>query len=216
MVEKPLGASLEQASDLLAVAQETGTANMVSMNRRFEPLMMQGVSWTREQGEARYVRASILRHDRRQANFMSGAAVHCVDMLRAIAGEIADVQLQTQEVTPYWSHFTFVFESGAIGSLDALPTCGSVEERYEVFGEGYRMDACVGPSPRPRLRCWSEGELALDQVPPDDQPDFVRVGAYGEIREFVAALIEGREPQPSVAEVLPSVEIAYSFDPSRC
>lgn len=58
------------------------------------------------------------------------------------------------------------------------------------------------------------GEVVMDAWPSVDEPEFVRVGAYGEIQEFVQALTEGRPPWPSIEEVLPSVEISYIIGPS--
>lgn len=214
-VEKPMGATLDEVRELLAVARETGTPNMVSVNRRFEPLTRRGVEWARIQGPLRYVRASILRHQRTEANFISGTAIHCIDALRDIAGEITDYQVRMHLGAPPWFSIGFRFESGALGTLDVLPTDGSAEERYELFGEGYRVDARVGPSAQPRLRCWRAGNVVADVRPPVDEPEFVRVGAYGETQEFIQALSEGRPPWPSIEEVFPSVEIAYTIDPSK-
>ncbi|MDA0747429.1 MAG: hypothetical protein O2954_12990, partial [bacterium] len=82
-------ATLEEARQLLAVARETGTPHMVSVNRRFEPLLRRAISWAKERGPLRYVRASILRHNRREPDFVYGTAIHCIDALREIGGEIS-------------------------------------------------------------------------------------------------------------------------------
>lgn len=214
-IEKPMGATLAEVAHLLQVAEATGTPHMVSVNRRFEPLIRQGIDWAREQGPLRVVRASILRHNRFQPDFMSETAIHCIDTLREIAGEVADVRSQTHPGEPNWFHLDFEFESGVLGTLDVLPSTGSVEEKYELFGDGFRVEARVGPSPEPQLRCWREGEIAVDERPPANQPNFIRVGPYAETHEFVTALQEGRSPWPSVADVFPSVEIGFRFDPSK-
>lgn len=213
-VEKPMGVTLDEVRKLTEVARETGTPNMVSVNRRFEPLTRQGIEWARSQGPLRYVRASILRHKRTEKNFVSGTAIHCMDTLRHVAGEIVDYRVRMHLGETPWFSIGFEFESGVLGTLDVFPTDGSLEERYELFGEGYRVDAQVGPSQEPRLRCWQSGEMVVDVQPPADEPEFVRVGAYGEAEEFIQALAEGRPPWPSIEEVFPSVEIAYTIDPS--
>ena len=142
---------------------------------------------------------------------MSGTAIHCIDILRALAGDIEDQEVRVHKGSPPWFCIGFTFASGVLGTLDVLPTDGSVEERYELFGDGYRVDARVGPSSEPRLRCWESGEVAVDVRPPPDAPDFVRVGAYGETQEFIEALNDRRPPWPSVEEVFPSVEMAYTI-----
>jgi len=214
-VEKPMGYSLEEIRKIVQVAEETGTPNMVSVNRRFDPLIRQGAQWAKEQGGFRYVRASILRHNRREPTFVSGTAIHCIDALRSIGGDISDYQSFLHEGEPQWLHIVFTYKSDAVGRLDVLPTDGSVEESYEIFGEGFRVDICCGTSPNPRLRCWKDNDLVIDECPPSDQPEFIRVGAYAETSEFINALAEDRPPWPSVGEYYPSAEIAFKLDPGK-
>lgn len=214
-VEKPPGMSIAEARELVEVAEETGVTHMVSVNRRFQPLIRQAKEWALEQGPLRYVRASILRHNRREDVFISGTAIHCIDALREIGGEVVDYEAHTQKGEPHWHHVVFRFESGAIGTLDVLPSDGSVEERYELFGEDYRVDARVQTSANPRLRCWKEDRVVVDERPPEDEPEFVRLGPYAEAHEFVSALEAGMQAWPTVRDVFPSVELAYKLDPSR-
>lgn len=214
-VEKPMGDTLAEVDRLVATARETGTPNMVSVNRRFEPLLRKGIDWARERGPLRFVRASILRHRRQEEGFISGTAIHCIDALREIGGNISSQQLQTHEGATPWFHIDLTYNSGASATLDILPTDGSVEERYELFGDNYRVDARVGPSERPRLRCWLNGEIVLDESPPLDQPPFIRWGPYAETHEFVSALSEGRDPWPSIEEIYPSVKLSYQLDPHK-
>jgi len=214
-VEKPMGDSLKEIWEIVKTAEETGTPNMVSVNRRFDPLIRKGTQWAREQGTFRYIRASILRHNRREPTFVSGTAIHCIDAMREIGGDISDYQSWIHEGQPNWFHIVFNYESGTMGSLDVLTTDGSVEERYEIFGEGFRVDVCAGTGPHPRLRCWKDNSLVIDERPPEDQPPFISVGAYAETVEFVTALAEGRPPYPSVGEVYPSMEIAFKLDPGK-
>jgi predicted dehydrogenase len=214
-IEKPVGDSLQAAQDALTAARETCTPNMVSVNRRFQPLIRRAIGWAREQGPLRYVRASMLRGNRTEPTFMSGTAIHCIDALREIGGEITDYGIRTHGGTPRWFHVWFDFASGAMGGLDVLPTSGSVEERYELFGDGYRADVRAECSPHPRLRCWKSGDLVLDERPALDEPHFVRLGPYAETDEFVTALADKRRPWPSVEEIYPSLEIAYRLDPSQ-
>lgn len=212
-VEKPMGSSLKEIQEIIRIANETECQNMVSVNRRFDPLLRKGLQWAREQGSFRYIRGSILRHNRREPTFISGTAIHPIDALREIGGEISDYKSFLHRGNPHWMHIIFNYESGAMGSLDVLPTDGSVEERYEIFGEGFRVDILAGTGPHPRLRCWRDSKLVIEEYPPENQPQFVSVGAYGETEEFITALSEGRKPYPSVVQVYPSVEIAFKLDP---
>jgi predicted dehydrogenase len=214
-VEKPMGETVDEIRQIMKTAEETGTANMVSVNRRFEPLLRQGVDWVREQGPVRFVRASILRHNRREDFFVSGTGIHCIDALREIGGDFASHALKTLPGVTPWYHVDFEYIFGASASLDILPSDGSVEEGYEIYGENFRVDIRVEGSADPHLLCWKDNVLVVEERPPVDQPAHVRLGPYAETHEFVSALEEGRAPWPSVGEVFPSVEMAYTLDPSK-
>jgi len=214
-VEKPMGFTLAEIQGIVKTAEETGTPNMVSTNRRFDPLLCRGTQWAREQGDFRYVRGSILRHNRREPEFMSGTAFHSIDALREIGGDIASYESWRHDGEPHWFHVVFTYDSGALGSLDVLTSDGSVEERYEIFGEGFRVDVRAGTGPNPAIRCWKDNKLILDEQTPADQPSFISVGAYAETVEFVTALMEKRPPYPSVGQVYPSADMAFKLDPSK-
>ena len=212
-VEKPPGASIADAQSLVDVANETGTPHMVSVNRRFQPLICEGREWALSQGPMRFVRASMLRHNRREDFFVSGTAIHSIDALRFIAGDVAHVESFTQDADTLWFHFVLQFESGTLGALDVLTSDGCAEERYEIYGEGYRVDMAVERSREPRLRCWKDDEVVIDKIPPNGQPEFVRIGPYAETHEFITGLIEKRALWPTVADIFPSLELGYQLNP---
>ena len=214
-IEKPMGSTVDEVRKIADTAAETGVANMVSVNRRFEPLLRQGVDWVREQSPIRYVRASILRHNRREDFFVSGTGIHCIDALREIGGDFASHTVKALSGDTPWYHVDFDYVSGAAATLDILPSDGCVEEGYEIYGENYRVDVRIEGSADPRLLCWKDNDRVVEARPPEGQPAHVRLGPYDETHEFVSALEEGRSAWPSVAEVLPSVEMAYTLDPSK-
>ncbi|MGA1200091.1 MAG: Gfo/Idh/MocA family protein, partial [Candidatus Latescibacterota bacterium] len=133
-IEKPPGASVEEGRELLAIAKATGTPHMISVNRRFQPLICEGRAWALTQGPIRFVRASMLRHNRREDFFVSGTGIHSIDALRFIAGDVVRTESFSQNDGTPWHHFVLHFESGALGSFDVLTTDGCAEERYEIFG----------------------------------------------------------------------------------
>lgn len=212
-VEKPPGASIEDAKSLVDVAHETGTAHMVSVNRRFQPLICEGREWALAQGPIRFVRASMLRHNRREDFFVSGTGIHSIDALRFLAGDVASVESFVQDADTPWFHFVFRFESGALGAMDVLTSDGCAEERYEIYGEGYRVDMAVENSIEPRLRCWKDNKIVIDKTPPKDQPSFIRIGPYAEAHEFITGLTEKRALWPTTADIFPSLELGYQLNP---
>ncbi len=88
VVEKPLGTSLDELALLLDTAKATGTRNMVSVNRRFMPYLNRALEWTRTAGQLRYVRCTMTRQARSEPEFLWATAIHAVDALRYIAGEV--------------------------------------------------------------------------------------------------------------------------------
>lgn len=216
LLEKPPGVNIEEARHLDAVVRSTGVPNMVSANRRFDPCLRQGIEWANQQELFRYVRASIMRNQRREPEFLWGTAFHCVDALREIAGKVTNFEVSPMyggQVT--WFHLDLEFQYGSSGSLDVIPTCGCTEEKYEIFGENFRVEIWVGSCPQSGVRCWRNGEIAVDENLPGDLPGFIRGGTYAETEEFINALLEDRVPRPSVKDVLPSAEICFACVPSE-
>ena len=95
VVEKPLGASLAEAQALRDSAAATKTPNMVSVNRRFMPLLNRAIEWTSHAGPLRYVHCTLARHARQEPEFLWATAVHAVDTLRYIAGQVVAFDLRT-------------------------------------------------------------------------------------------------------------------------
>ncbi|HJY30645.1 MAG TPA: Gfo/Idh/MocA family oxidoreductase [Pyrinomonadaceae bacterium] len=209
VIEKPLGTSLAEIEKLGQVARDTQTPHMVSVNRRFMPYLNQARSWMSEQGPPRYVRATQVRHQRNEADFIWSTAIHVLDALRYIAGEI--VTFDVMQPTALWYVIALRFESGTIGRIEILPTAGMVEESYEFFAEGCRARVTAGAGPQRSLRCWQDGELVIESEATEEQPEDLRNGAYQEVEEFVRALQTGARPQPCIDDILPSARISFAI-----
>jgi len=81
------------------------------------------------------------RHARSEPEFLWATAVHVVDAIRHIAGNVAEANISTLKQTrgpAEWYAIDLRFESGVFGLIDVLPTAGVLEETYELFGEGFR------------------------------------------------------------------------------
>ena len=212
VVEKPLGATLEQAKQLREAANTTGTINMVSVNRRFMPLLRRGLEWAHKIGPIQYVRSTMLRHARTEAEFLRQTAIHSFDTLRFIAGDVRAFEVHNlKNLTPQWSSVDLQFANGTSGRADILPTAGLTEETYELFGEGFRVVITSPFGPQRFLRCFREDHLAIEEiVQPGAREDVVN-GFYGEVVELVESLVQNRCPTPSIAEVFPSVKLCFEI-----
>ncbi len=214
VIEKPLGTSAAEAERLARVARETGTPHMVSVNRRFMPYLNQGLSWARKIGPLQYVRATQVRHDRAEPDFIWSTAIHVLDALRYVAGEIADFSTEVHRqsgLSTQWYVISLRFENGTPGRIEVLPTAGMVEESYELFGEGFRVRIVAGSGIQHSLQCWRRGQLEVDEHASSAEPEDMRNGGYAEVVEFVRALRTGTHPRPSVEDILPSARICFAI-----
>lgn len=214
VIEKPLGTSLPEIEQLARVARETQTPHMVSVNRRFMPYLNQARSWMHQHGTLRYVRASQVRHQRSEPDFIWSTAIHAIDALRYIAGDVEkfDVTFSragTRDAT--WYVISLRFESGTTGQVEILPTAGMVEESYELFGEGCRARVTAGSGTQRSLECWADGEQVVVSHAMEEEPEDLRNGAYQEVEEFINALRTGRRPQPCIDDILPSARISFAI-----
>jgi predicted dehydrogenase len=210
VIEKPLGTSLAEIERLAEVARDTQTPHMVSVNRRFMPYLNQARSWVHERGALRYVRASQVRHQRSESDFIWSTAIHVLDALRCIAGEVDEFKA-TQPENTGWYLIELKFKSGTIGHVEILPTAGMVEESYELFAEGCRARVTAGSGTQRSLECWQDGELVIESHAHDEEPEDLRNGSYQEVEAFASALRTGKHPQPSIEDIVPSARISFAI-----
>jgi myo-inositol 2-dehydrogenase / D-chiro-inositol 1-dehydrogenase len=210
VIEKPLGTSLTEIERLAQVARETQTPHMVSVNRRFMPYLNQARSWMHDRGPLCYVRASQVRHQRSEADFIWSTAIHVLDALRYIAGEVVKFEVTVPE-NRGWYLIELKFKSGTLGHVEILPTAGMVEESYELFAEGSRARVTAGSGTQRSIECWEDGKLVVEAHAKEEEPEDLRNGSYQEVEEFVRALQTGKHPQPSIEDIVPSARIAFGI-----
>lgn len=209
VIEKPLGTSLNEIERLAEVARETQTPHMVSVNRRFMPYLNQAHSWMQERGPLRYVRASQVRHERNESDFIWSTAIHVLDALRYIAGEVDEFEVSVPHTM--WYLIELKFKSGTTGHVEILPTAGMVEESYELFAEGCRARITAGSGTQRSLECWQDGELVIESHAHEEEPEDLRNGSYQEVEAFVSALRTGKHPRPSIEDIVPSARISFEI-----
>ena len=212
-IEKPLGSSTEEVKHLLASAKSTGTPNMVSVNRRFMPFLNRALEWIRNKGTIEYVRCTMSRHARSEPEFIWATAVHAVDTLRYIAGEIRSHQARNLKSGPNMNGHAldFVFENNAVGRVDVLPTTGMLEEKYELFGNGFYVAVTCPFGARRGWAAYADGVLITEEWASDELPEDVINGCFDETSCFIDLLRAGKPLRPSIADVAPSVELCMSI-----
>jgi|SRR5581483_691728 len=211
VVEKPLGATFVEATALRDTARVTRTPNMVSVNRRFMPWLNEAIEWARSIGDVRYIRAVMSRHARTEAEFFWETAVHSVDALRHIAGNIKQASFRRMRYATgvNWYGVDVEFDDGVVGRVDVLPTSGVLEETYEICGEGFRAIVTCPFGPERSLRCYRRGRLVLHETD-KNIPEDVVFGFYDEARSTIRSLLEKDLLSPTIEDVYPSVELCFS------
>ena len=207
VVEKPLGSSLEEVSALQSSAIATQTGNMVSVNRRFMPFLNRAIEWTRATGSLRYVRCTLARHARTEPEFIWATAVHAVDALRYIVGEVVAFEsrgLKSDEAAAKWYSIELQFENGIAGRIDVLPTTGMLEETYEMFGDGFRASVTCPFGSRLGWRGFKDDRVVVEESA-HGEPEDIMNGCYDETAAFIRAVSTKSAPKPSIADVAPSV-----------
>ena len=212
-IEKPLGSSAEQVRRLLASAKSTGTQNMVSVNRRFMPFLNRALEWTKSKGRVEYVRCTMSRHARTEPEFIWATAVHAVDTLRYISGDIRSHQARNLKSGQHTNGYAldFIFENGAVGRVDVLPTTGMLEEKYELFGNGFYVAVTCPFGARRGWVAYSTGVQATEEWASDQLPEDVINGCYDETSCFVDSLCSGKLLRSSIADIASSVEVCMSI-----
>lgn len=194
LMEKPLGQSLDEARRVVTAAE--GRQVMVSMNRRFDPAIRALDGWLRGQ-RIEQVRATVIRRNRERTGFTLDVGIHAVDTLRFLVNHQAEVRPGR-----------LAFTDGAIGTVELRPDGGHWEERYEVFGPGFHVQAFATG----QALAWHNGEATTLHAPQAGVPSFVSSGTYAETEAFVEALTAGRSLHPRPGEVLESMAVALDLE----
>jgi predicted dehydrogenase len=216
LIEKPPGDSPAAARRLLSAARASGTPHMVSVNRRFVCLLNRAREWGTAVGPLRFVRASMLRSGRTEEGFIWGTALHAVDAMRHLAGEVRECRARVHPangLSAAWHEVAFRFADGCAGALHVFPTVGVEEETYELFGEGYRTRTVLPGAAEPSacLECHRHGALALSERSPEGAARITEDGSYDETCAFIRAVRDGAWPAATLEDVVPSLELCFGI-----
>jgi len=220
LLEKPPGADSSEVRELVSAAEKHGVANLVALNRRFMPLARR-MKELIEHAERppQLLSAEMLRHERTEPEFAFGTAVHAIDLMRYLGGDVAGLRVKKLELAANKAPayiVEFDFESGLPGRLSILPETGMEAERYTVHGNNWTitleapLDWTVD---YPGRLLFFEGRkrhfIQDNRLWPESMRDHLEItGFLGEVEHFIACLAGGDRPQPSLADCLQSVEIA--------
>jgi virulence factor len=214
--EKPPGVSVVQTERMAALAREHGTINSLAFNRRSMPGIQRLKRWAAETGPIRYARAEMLRNRRLEAEFGIGTAIHPLDCLRFLCGEVVHV---ATHCSPYPSSpardflVRLTFESGALADLTVLVDCGVTREQYALHLENRLMEVSLGTAYACSFcysgdRAFADNKLLFDDPAPADP--LIAGGFLGEHEAFLAAVTEGKAPPSCLEDGRHSLRLAMA------
>jgi len=212
--EKPPGVTVEEANPLAELAETHGNLTYVAFNRRQMPVLRWLKQWLTDHAPVRYVRGEMLRNRRREPEFGIGTAIHALDALRFLCGDVAGVGVRAQPYgdggcADYFVNLRFV--GGLIADLQVVVDCGMLRESYHAFSERAGAAAVLGagyssPWFQPGLTTHADaGEPAFTPVPTDHHE---AGGFLGEHVAFLNAVESGKRPDCCLQDAAKSVALA--------
>jgi predicted dehydrogenase len=213
--EKPNAETLEQSARALEVSRRTGRICMVGYKKRFAPPYVRAkeiISGEEFGGPSllNVYRTKGHNPERDDPNepYLLPWGCHALDLLHFLFGPVERVHALTAEGTTESYAVAVGFRNGAVGTL-ALSNRpgGDIVEETTAVGRG-RMRVVVERSLD--MTAFRDGRSVAEY-----RPEFA-TGAYdgedvqgftGELREFVAAIREGREPESGIASATHTMAI---------
>jgi len=253
LVEKPFALSLHDCRELIAAGEHAGVTLMVAQNQRFLPTHQaaRALIASGELGEIRAVRTDSIQHwagftaaghwqydgARAGGGAVISVAVHRLDLLRFLVGEVRRVSAVTKTASPQfvngadeYAALTLEFENGALGQAFATVSAFRTpwSESLLVFGEHGTIHAAPAPgNMRSRAFVASERRSApvvewADQFqgfePIDAEAEGLpsESGQVNEILHFASCCANGAEPLSSGRDNLGTMTlIAAAYESAR-
>ena len=223
-VEKPLGMSAAEARTVADAASIAKRPVMVAFMKRFAPAYraLQRVMTD----EASFGR--VMSFDGRFAfapwtdtlddeGYLKLAAIHMVDLLRALFGEVADVRgFRNSRGADIAMSVALQFESGVVGSMSfaSAPSWGREHEELTVTGRNgfakaenlqrvsYHHDRPIATG-SPRWQTLDEETTIIEAVSSPisgGARDLYLRGFVGEVEHFLRCVVTGSEPASSASD----------------
>lgn len=218
LMEKPPGLNRDETIEMMKAAEKYDSKNQVAFNRRYTPVIVEGIRMIREIGNIENIRYDFYRVNRKDPDF-STTTIHGIDTVKYIAGEDYEyVHFTYQEVpnTPVGNiYLNCRFKSGATAQINFLPAGGIVMERATVttYDHTFFINVPISGSPDHPGSVYhyhkNHLKASVDTKALETGDDMFEVsGFYGENKAFFDTIKRGEKPRGDIASGLQSVEIA--------
>ena len=222
-VEKPLALNAFQANSLARLAAENKCLTMVGFNRRFAPLAVMAKKAVEKYGGPQLCRAVF--HKNSKSYYYHGAidsiscdAIHVVDLLRWMGGDVADLETavsifrKKKDPDPVPNSWISVvrFEDGGVGELSAN------------WASGTRWLYCEMHAPGISTICEIEKTLVIKEGDPVGKTyraeevagsTEARIcGGYKQENDhFIECIKKGKQPLTHFADAAKTMELAEAI-----
>lgn len=216
-IEKPPGVTAEQTRQMANCAEANGCITLVGFNRRYIPLMRQCKDMVRDHGGPIIQAMSSFYKWYTGGPYYNGAsdilscdAVHAVDTLRFIGGDVTKVvgEVSSQGMD-FDTRFNALveFESGGAGILMTNWRVGGRVHQFEMHAEG--ISAYVNPNHRAEV--YIDGadkpkRITAQKAAGSDE-NRVFYGFEGENRAFIDAIKTAQEPETCMRDAVKTMEL---------
>lgn len=214
--EKPPGVTVTQAQRLATLAEEHKAISYVAFNRRRMPGLQQLTGWVKDNGKLRYVRAEMLRDKRLENDFGVTTAIHALDFLRCLCGNVKE--LQTLSI-PHPNNpardliVKLTFEAGHTADLAVLINCGLKRESYLAHLNDTTMEVTIGTGYSSTFcaigqKIYRNDQIVLNQLGEEDP--LIAGGFLGEHEAFLDTVDKKQNPDCCLQDAYHSLKLGVA------
>jgi virulence factor len=200
--EKPMATSLQQAREMIEMAQKTKRVLMFAFNRRYAPVYISA----HEMFAIKPPEMVIARKNRPGLEYRATIenTIHMIDLLNWFCGEAIEVQAYSQFDNPEYEKGIMAairFKNGSMGMVSASRDCGRWDEKVSFYGNGMTVEV---DSPTETL-IYKDGQISGLSVI-GKNTGFVEpvntLGFRSIVAEFFEAVQTGKKPSLTLESVL--------------
>jgi predicted dehydrogenase len=200
LIEKPLATGLARAEAL--VGGLSGPA-MMSLNRRFAPVVSEARAWLRGR-MVRRLHGEMHRVDRREEAFLAETGLHLIDLMVDLGGDPAPGAVRRRVGVD--DHLRWTTTGGVAASVAITPRVGVNREFIDLSGDGWELHLDVFDS---RLELREGMTVACRWSLPAGTAVETASGTVAETRAFLAALAGTAPWWPTPAQALPATRLCH-------
>ena len=217
-VEKPPGISSGQTSRMLEAERQSSARAIVSFNRRYIPQVLAIRKMLQERGgpvhvAATYNKPQTEENVRSVGHYIRLDAIHHVDLLRWLAGDVAEVYSEAWQAPSHPSEMrhnaVIKFESGCRGVMMCHYAVGFRIQRFEAHAEDF--SAYVDLTRQPQCELYEDGK------PLEGELDLEAVGGAGfnETRHFVECIRNDTVPWSTLEDAVKTMQFCEAIEASH-